>query len=220
MDYPNYATYNKLYARYVYKRPVSELVDHAGDLDGKFVVDLCGGEGRLATHVTSRFRAIVKLVDESPCMLPNSEDLPHGVERFTSTVFSFLADCADNALDVVFCRQAINYWFDNSTIRLLAKKMKSGGKFIFNTFMYKPPEKPQVKEYLYVSDEGTLNYVEISWRVGETIHHVQICEGMEPHSTCFRQIDMDQMVNTLRKNGLEPKIYPDSKTLIYACTKE
>jgi len=219
-DYPSYEIYNKLYARYVYKRPVSELVDIAGDLNNNIVIDLCGGQGRLACYVAENFKADVTLVDQSIDMLPNEDDLPYGIKRVKSDIESFITNSVEKTFDVVFCRQAINYWFRNQAIEWLSKRMKKGGKFIFNTFMYKPSEKPMVKEYEYTSPQGTWNYAETSWIIGETVHHIQVCEGMEPHHTSFKFLDMHKTTETLKGTGFEVKIHPDKKTIIYECTKK
>lgn len=220
MDYPSYMIYNKLYSKYVYKRPLSDLVDLAGNLDGKRVVDLCGGEGRLAKYVARRFRANVTLVDQCKDMMPNEEEMPYGVQCVQSDADSFFMNSTEKSFDVVFCRQAINYWFSESSIKHLSKRMRLGGKLIFNTFMYKPPEKPTVKEYRYSSKAGNFNYVEISWLVDDKVHHVQVCEGMPSHVTVFKYLGMYETTDILKENGFKVKMHPDEKTLIYVCTKD
>ena len=124
--------------------------------------------------------------------------------------------------DVVFCRQAVNYWlWDDMAARNVARIAKRGsGKFIFNTFNTKPSEEPTVKKYemgTALSTEWS-KYVEVSWLVDDICHHVQIREGMAPHVTEFKWIPPEQFQELLEVwFDIETKV--DGPSTIYTCTR-
>lgn len=186
MDYPHHSTYARLYARYLAPERTEQLLDLAGPLAGAKVLDLCGGGGRLA-RAAARRGARVMLLDQSAPMAGES-----GVQWHQASVEEALVSAAGpfrEVFDVVFCQQAINYWLTEMTARQLAMHMAPGSRFIFNTFNKKPTTVPVVKAYAH---DG-LRYVESSHLVGDTVHHVQICEGMAPHMTAFAWISPGQL---------------------------
>jgi len=72
MIYPTWQIYEKLYAKYLHQSP-RKLLDAAGDLKDKSVLDLCGGTGKLslAAHAVDRGRRIV-MVESDLFMVPDS----------------------------------------------------------------------------------------------------------------------------------------------------
>lgn len=211
MDYPDHGTYRKLYARYFQGERTKELLDYAGDLNGKNVIDLCGGGGRLAIQATVR-GGRVTVIDESKMMLGDVRNYAYVIN---SRVQDWLTVAPSQTNDVIFCQQAVNYWLTPCTARQVATTLKYGGKFIFNTFNKKPPAYPMVKQYEL---EGG-RYVELSWLVGDDVHHVQICEDMSPHITTFLWISPEEFHAWL-SYGFEVKEHRDGATSIYVCTKK
>lgn len=190
MDYPHHSTYARLYARYLAPERTEQLLDLAGPLAGAKVLDLCGGGGRLA-RAAARRGARVMLLDQSAPMAAASD-----VQWYQSSVEDALVSFSGpfrEVFDVVFCQQAINYWLTEKTARQLAFNMAPGSRFIFNTFNKQPPAVPLIKAYEY---EG-LHYVESSHLVGDTVHHVQICEGMAPHMTAFAWLSREDLTRWL-----------------------
>lgn len=216
MNYPDKETYRALYSRYVADqgRPISQLMDHAGDLKGKLVVDLCGGAGEIAAESARRGALAVVLVDESSDMVDFNVLKKAEVSYHYGCVENFLNN---HKLDVAFCRQAVTYWLTDESARDLAKMLNPGGVFVFNTFNNKPSEKPTVKEYTLGSKQ--YKYVEVSLLIGDVVHHVQCREGMEPHTTQFKWISPERFREMLAPYfEIEEKV--DGATSIYVCYKK
>ena len=214
MKYPDKETYRKLYARYVADqgRPVADLMDLASTLRGKTVVDLCGGAGEISVEAVKRGAARTLLVDQSVDMMGESTK---GVEYWRCPVEEFLETFHKEVVDVVFCRQAVNYWFNKDMAEMLAGCLAPGGEFIFNTFSKKPDWKPKVKEYEF---NGHF-FVETSWRVGDVVHHVQCRDGMEPHTTQFKWIDTQTFYTWLHPY-FDIDRNTDGATHLYCCKKK
>lgn len=224
MKYPDINTYQALYAKYL-KRPVSDLLDLAGDLQGKVVWDLCCGGGEIAEACFLKHAARVVAVDASFDMIKGFATRkfnPEKVHCYINDVSTFLGAMDNEELvfetedkpDVVFCRQAVNYWLDEGTVRSLARRMPGGSQFIFNTFNTKPSEKPTVKNYEY---EGH-SFAEVSWLVGDIVFHTQFRDGMEPHSTKFKWISKEEYFRILG-GSYAIEVVEDGHTSLYRCTR-
>ena len=221
MKYPEGQLYEALYAKYIHKRPVSELVDLAGDIKDKFVLDLCCGTGRIVKECIVR-GAVVTGLDLSAEMseglmrwLESSNDSRHFLNITDVKSYLIVSSKNKHRFDVVFCRQAVNYWMDWQNAALLASIIVPGGAFIFNTFKNEPGIVPAVKEYNYQSH----HFVEVSWlEDGNVVHHVQICDGLPPHTTKFRWIPRDEFMRTLSTH-FELEVKEDGPTAIYICTR-
>lgn len=200
MKYAEIGNYESLYARYL-DRPVSDLIDLAGDVKGKVVWDLCCGGGALSRECLSRGAAKVIAVDKCGDMTSqlrkDADDTGCWDGRFRleiAEVQNYVPISIAPNPDFVFCRQAVNYWLDEGSATELARRVGKGCVFVFNTFNEAPPEKPLVKEYKH---DG-VNFVEVSWlEQPDTVHHVQVGEGMEPHVTRFRWIPPSKYIRIL-----------------------
>lgn len=217
--------YEKLYAKY--QHSLDEMFLIAGPVKGKVVWDLCCGGGEIALECMKRGAKKVIAVDQSCSMtknFPRGAAELEGIVRLEITdVESFLLT-ADSAVhgfpDIVFCRQAINYWFSERAVMMLADKMvHNESVFIFNTFNTEPSKRPMVKEYDRVYEQQGVGFMEVSWLVGKTVHHVQICEGMAPHVTEFQWISGDEYRRVLgRYFNVGESIR--SRTSIYRCSRK
>jgi ubiquinone/menaquinone biosynthesis C-methylase UbiE len=244
MNYPDYETYRKLYAKYFVHRQARELVDLAGSLTNKTVVDLCGGAGEIALLAKKKGAKTVLLIDGEEAMVDMKALYDFGIwfqrHDLRNWHIKYILRCVNeyepdwereecgcfqcetefDGADFVFCRQAVNYWlWDEKAAKDVARIMRSGGKFIFNTFNTKPSTEPKVKQY----DMGNLNgdwskYVEVHWLVDDMVHHVQICEGMEPHYTSFKWIPPERFREILEPH-FDLDIKTDQYTDIYICQK-
>ena len=192
MNYAKLRDYEALYARYMDK-PVTELIDLAGNVEGKVVWDLCCGGGALSAECLGRGASKVISVDGCADMTSRLKATDEIVKASEQGLFrleiadvrSYIPVSIAPSPDFVFCRQAVNYWLDKDSAKELALRMAPGSVFVFNTFNKKPSEKPLVKEYVHKDIE----YVEVSWLVlPDMVHHVQIRKGMAPHTTSFRWI--------------------------------
>lgn len=204
MKYPDYNTYMKLYGRYLTK-PVERFFDRC-NLDGKRVLDLCAGGGQLSQHALDMNAAEVVMVDKSAQMLNpafygrgKAVHIQADVEEYfgnfrNGNLYEIITDgkngmkphyvggsSLEQLYDLAVCRQGINYWFNQVRGDEIANVIKPGGWLVFNTFGHRPSETPRMREYFH---EGRA-YKEISYRIGDVIHHVQTMTGMEPHVTSF-----------------------------------
>jgi len=218
MSYLDRNTYEKLYARYVgdNARPISDLMQHAGDLTGKCVLDLCGGAGAIAVAAKKKGAAKVVLMDGDTNMSDSKMLNRNGIECYYTSVNSYLYNVPIfTPYDVVFCRQAVNYWLTEQNAEMIARKMNPGGLFIFNTFANEPSHIPTVKEYKL---DGH-SFVEISWRCGSTVHHVQCRDGLPPHTTKFEYISPDEFISWLHPH-FHIDVFTREKSVVYSCKKK
>lgn len=194
------------------------LIDFAGDVKGKTVLDLAGGSGRLCREVNSRGAIRATLIDECYDMLPTG-DQATGIEIERWDVQSWLKS-EPLFYDFIFCQQAINYWFDETMASYISDWLVDGGVFAFNTFEKDISNGFHKKEYRL----NDLDYMEISWkdqyfsRQSRMIHHVQMCTGLAPHYTSFNYIHTHEF-----RDWLEPyfavEIEGHANTVLYKCTK-
>jgi 2-polyprenyl-3-methyl-5-hydroxy-6-metoxy-1,4-benzoquinol methylase len=222
--YPHHETYEVLYGAYFKTRAPHELLAFAGDFTGKRVLDLCAGNCRAGIAAIEMGAREVIAVEQEDAMLPMQ--LPLGVSAFRGSVWAALnysrtemeglLDSEWEPFGAVVCQQAINYWLKHgpAAIQILAALMEPGASFVFNTFNRKPPTKPMVKEYMFDGRQ----YVEMSWLVNGTVHHVQIMEGHEPHTTCFDWISPAEF-RKLLKPHFDVTEKRRGNTSIYCCTK-
>lgn len=192
MTYPDYDTYQKLYGRYLKKGPEKFFAKR--DPKGLRILDLCAGGGQLTQYALAQGATYVEMVDESARMLNPEFDGKGKVGMLCQRVESYLDSVFhDIPFDLIVCRQAVNYWLKNVGGDLIAHKLKVGGSFVFNTFGNKPSTTPSVREYYH---EGKA-YKEISYLIGDKIHHVQTASGIPPHVTLFDWIERDEYVRKL-----------------------
>lgn len=213
MDYPKHALYETLYARYLAPGRTEQLLALCGELAGRRVLDLCGGGGRAARLALQAGACEVVLVDASPAMTRELAETP-GLNVLIAQVECALhAPLSEAPFDAVLCQQAINYWFDPALFAPLRAQMAAGGVFVFNTFWDAPGSYPVPKEYVY---EGR-RYLELSWMSSAaTIEHVQVCEGLAPHTTRFQWVSPEAFRAALEPHFLVEE-YREGKTSVYRC---
>lgn len=242
MPYPDWKTYEALYAKYIYQRDPKELFSIALDIPNGHrrpvqclrdlrVMDIAAGTGRLTADALDEGAKYIVAVDKSEQMLkPENLGVAKLVELdrnpearadyFAGDIEWFLDICGKN-YDLAFCQQAVNYWISPPCVDGLADAMKPGGVFVFTTFNNKPPVVPMVKEYFF---QGR-HYVEVSQLVTDSqtgvewVHHVQVAEGFVPHTTQFRWIAPDAFDRMLSERFNVYRIR-DKKTDIYRCVRQ
>ncbi len=211
--YPDHDTYRKLYRRFYEGRSTQDLLELAYPIHGMTVLDLCGGDGRLALQAKQYGAKSVILVDEEIDMTVERSEIP----TFISSVEDFLRGFQGHKLlfDRILCQQAINYWLNYMTAQFVHRALNENGIFVFNTFHNKPSEKPTVKDY---EIEG-LHYVEVGWLVDDVVHHIQIREGLPSHATSFHWLSPDYLAFIL-KPYFEIEIKKEGATSLYRCLKK
>lgn len=179
--------YEALYAQY-HTRGIEEILGLLGDsVRGGDFLDLCAGDGRLSRRLTEAGARSVTLVDSAPHIIPQEfwSDEEHYrvfVERVRTVLLQRAFD--QPLFDGVVCQQAINYWFEDRSAYLVARVLKPGGLFVFNTFNERPDSKPRVSQY----ELHEHSFVEVSWLIGDMVHHLQVRDGLSHHHTRFRWI--------------------------------
>ena len=223
MKYPDSKTYEKLYASYLLNNRSAQMLDkfqfsaekNPGDI---IVLDLCCGAGRLS-YMCAEYGFNVYSVDIDEDMAPKK--CPGNMHVKISSVENYLKNAVlyqDYATyDVIFCQQAINYWFGkehNTHPMVLASMLVKGGQFIFNTFHNKPDKKGKMRSYSLKGNQ----YFEYSYIEKDVITHVQVCEGLPPHVTQFDWISPETFKKKLSID-FKVKIYKDGGSDLYVCTK-
>lgn len=213
------ADYEVLYARYLDPVKLSKFGGLAGSLIGKTVIDLCAGRGRLSTWCLGQGAAEVIAVDNSVAMvgdLPFDEKTGHGrLSVLVADVYNALRKMQPSSAEVVFCLQSINYWFSCMAVEKVARVLTPGGLFIFNTFWNKPSSLPSVRTY----DLDEARYVEVSWCVGNTVCHTQICSGMRPHYNEFSWVTPENYDAVLKGHFQEVSEVKNGPSVTYICKK-
>lgn len=211
MKYPKYDDYEKMYKRY-FDKGVDYLVNVADVNKDDKVLDLCGGNGRL----TRKLKTIcddVSYVDQEKDMIPDTLENEE-IKVYNYSIQDFV-NINDVKYDKLFCQQAVNYWLLHIDIEHFSKIFKKGGLFIFNTFSKKPSTKPMMKEYK-IDD---INYLEISYLVGNEVNHIQIREGYEPHFTKFDWISEDEYKKILSPY-FDIEIDDSGTSAVYVCRRK
>lgn len=212
-------TYAVLYFKYLQRNRTKQMVDLAGDLKGKRVVDLCAGGCRLSKEVLKRKPKTIVAVDESlrmlqPIVLYNVPgDSP--INKICISAEEALTCLTPGGTDAMFCQQGVNYWFQPEHAKLIKKVLAPNGVFIFNTFSQEPSKLPYIKNYLYHGRD----YVEISWLVKDMVKHVQIVSGMDPHFTEFRWIPPKEFKDAFKAARFKTEIHSSGNTDIYVCRR-
>lgn len=211
MKYPKHEVYENLYKRYFVKG-VNYLISEADVKNSDVILDICGGGGRLSKELLNYCKNIT-LLDKEIDMIDNKLS-KLGVKIINNSIESFVVNNTQKYTKV-FCEQAINYWLLYVDMAKLASIFEKDGLFVFNTFSKKPSKTPMIKEYVLENK----NFVEVSYLVDDIVYHVQICEGMEPHTTKFNWISKEKFLEILSPY-FSVNIKDDGKSAIYVCRKK
>lgn len=210
MKYPKYTDYEEMYKRY-FSKGVDYLIKNASLKSDDNVLDICGGNGRLSKELIKKC-SNVSYLDKEKDMIP-SKLSEVGIIVYNDTVENFIKRTSEKYTKV-FCEQAINYWLLNIDIEQFSKIFEKDALFIFNTFSCEPSKTPMIKEY---SIEG-IQYMEISYLLGNKVEHIQVCEGYQPHITEFDWIPEDQFKKLLSPY-FDITLKDDGKSALYVCKR-
>lgn len=211
MKYPKYTDYEKLYKRY-FDKGVSYLIEKADLKKEDKILDICGGNGRLTKELKKKCENVSYLDKESDMIPDELEEL--GVKVYNEDIESFV-NHFEGKYNKIFCEQAINYWLLNVDIEKFANIFVPNGLFIFNTFSNKPTTKPIIKQY----EIDEINYLEISYLVGNKVKHIQIREGYGPHFTEFDWISKEQYAELLSPY-FDLELIDNGKSSLYVCKRK
>lgn len=211
MKYPRYTDYEKMYKRY-FNKGVDYLIEKANLKEDDKVLDICGGNGRLTKELIKKCKDISYLDKESDMIPDKLKKL--GIKVYNEDVESFV-NCTNEKYNKVFCEQAINYWLLNINVESFSNIFLPNGLFIFNTFSNKPPTKPMIKQY----EIEKINYLEISYLVGNKVEHIQIREGYPAHFTEFDWISKEQFQELLSPY-FDLELIDNGKSSLYKCKRK
>jgi hypothetical protein len=227
--YPDNFTYETQYAKYL-QTPADTLLKLAGFRAGECFLDLCAGNCRQSLAALSMGAAAVWAVDSQPKMIPQSVLGTPKLNIKIATVETYLKRHIDGGMTpngaalfhVIACQQAVNNWLTPETAPLIADHLYSRspdlpGRFVFNTFNTKPPEKPLAREYWLPNPHR--KFVEVVHIVGSTIHHVQCAEGCPPHHVTFRWISREEYHDWLSPT-FDITVTTKDKSDYYLCRKK
>ena len=216
MEYPDHKTYAVLYARYFRPERLDALLNNL-PFQGANVLDLCCGEGRVSFESLKRGATRIFAIDECSDMIPKA--LWDAVEVWKGSVTEALrlwttGEFKPDKVKVVICQQSVNYWLSREAAEQLHAVMEPNGIFVFNTFANCPSRTPRTMSYTL---EGR-QYWECSYLAGsDTIHHVQVCEGILPHVTTFKWLS-DEAIRAILKGLFEIRTIWMGTSVIYKCT--
>ena len=187
--------YNQLYARY--HENASRLLTASSVVLGSQtkLLDICTGSG-VIIHAAIEMGLDprnIAAIDRSPAMM--ALNMPMGVVFGAGDVRNvhLYPMLGRGPYHLVTCRQAVNYWWSVEAVESVASVLAPGGVFVFNTFHTEPPESPTVRKYTYQGHD----FVEIAYRIGRTVHHVQARDGLPSHATTFMWIPPSQFHDDL-----------------------
>jgi len=220
MRYPNHKAYEALYSKYLDEASLKILMDLIGEnLNGKRMFDICCGTGICTTEALYRNVNYVHMVDQEYDMIPSHfyKKDDKRIKVSNSPAEDLMVYLAEHGIkfDCAVSRQAVNYWFNEKSIDALAKIIKSGGVFAFNTFNTRPSSKPKIKQYY----NQNISFTEISYvNFDDRVHHVQIREGYPPHVAEFAWISPEKFNDVLSRYFYVEKT-TRNKTDYYKCVR-
>lgn len=195
MRYPVYQNYEQLYARFFQRSP-AELLEGI-ELEGKKLLDVCAGNGRLSIYAASK-GAIVTYLDQEHNMTPFAELRERNIRMEHVSIKDYLDEKSTPKFDIIACQQGINYWLDDREAGKLWDHMNVGGIVVFNTFNKEPSQRPVVKEY----DQDGHHFVEVSYMTSDhVVHHMQARDGLPMHTTEFTWLPRNEIGNILGRAG-------------------
>ncbi len=217
-DYPNFEDYSKLYQKYYEGRWVGELIELVGPVENKRGLDLCAGDGLLSWEAVRRGAKEMLLVEKEVLMIDwglvgANLKIAICTDAVENILLHFRPD--NSKFDFVICRQGVNYWLNEELVKNLAQVLGPDGVFVFNTFHRKPIGEPRVKQYAI----GRHTFVEVNWLVDDVVHHVQIRNGLPPHTTSFKWLSPEYLQKILCP-FFSIEIKKDGATALYRCVKK
>lgn len=166
-------SYSGLYARWM-DNP-GRLLDLAGWKPGERLLDLCGGSGAVTMEALRRGAnpEDIILLDLNPRCPADTVRQCRGKAEDVGTLLK------DEAFDVIVCRQAIGYLNIEGLGGQIRRRLRTGGRFVFNSF-----RRPRwaLKTYKH---EGR-RFVEASGFLGSRVAHFQWCRKHGGDVTLFR----------------------------------
>lgn len=174
--------YDELYARWL-SNP-GALLDLAGyDPARDSLLDLCGGTGAVSLEAVRRGGRDIRLLDLSPrCPDPRVVQVRGRAEDVGDLADEYLDDSyrpAGGAFDLVVCRQAVAYLDVTRAFAGVARVLRTGGRFAFNSF-----RRPRWSARTYV--HGGRRFLEASAHAFGRVVHLQASPRIGADVSAFR----------------------------------
>lgn len=203
--------YKTLYPKYL--TDPAKLLDLAGDLTDKNILDLCGGGGRLSIKALEYGAKCCTLVDISKSM---TNDVPDNIKVITRDLSDESCKTLLPISHVAFCQGGINYWFNPTLVKVIHDSLHNDGLFIFNTFNSKPQHSRPISYEMNARSYQEANIIYES--EPNKINHYQ-CNNESFHINQFWWIPRDEFVEVL-KPYFNIEIRTNEKTDYYICKRK
>lgn len=201
--------YADLYPKYL-KDP-GTLLDFAGDITGKKILDLGGGGGRASLKALELGASSCTVVDISKSMTKN---IPEPIK----VIIRDLSDETHKSIlpisNIAICQGAINYWFNSVIVKVIYDSLHNDGLFIFNTFNTRPKEKSSISYEI----DGQEYYEQTHCYEDNSILHVQSNDN-DFHVNQFWWFSREDYMKALAPY-FEVQIETKGKTDIYICKRK
>ena len=141
-------TFTKFSSNAFYEKITDRLIELAEIQDGGRIIDLACGTGlvtkRIMAHLSDARNTMIIGVDHSATALREAvlelKDVKDSAVVFMESQVEQLGEAIKEKVDAVFYCNAIHYVPDkDELIQGIAKTIKPGGKFVFNTSFYEGP---------------------------------------------------------------------------------
>ena len=135
-----------------YRSLNGRLVDMADVRSGQRIVDLACGTGAVTKLILERLRgardSVVIAMDQSASALKEAmddlKDARDAAVQFVHTRVEQVSDTIKESVDTIFYCNAIHYVVDKDALLVeVAKALKPGGQFAFNTSFFKGGQAPE-----------------------------------------------------------------------------
>lgn len=187
--YPRREVYERLYEKWLGGEKHLRMLERVRPED-KRLLDLSGGGGRIALEALRQGAREVLWMDLSEEMGADlgaraGEELAARLRKRVGPLSQTLPRLEFAAWDAAVCQQAVNYWLTGPEAGALARALRPGGLFVFNTFWRKPSSEIVERAYRI----GEASFVERHRLAPDGwVEHEQIREGEGSHATRFRWI--------------------------------
>jgi len=206
-----WSDYKLLYKKHLKEEKKKKFLSFIGEVKDKRIVEILRGK-LVNSFVEGEAKRVDLICEEEAAYL---DDISDKVGITSIGVEKGLRSFPPYSFDYAVCLGTINFWFTDKHIEIVHDLLDRNGEFIFDSIDFKPSLVPLVEIY-QLEDKS---YLEAKWLAGETIYHIQVCEGMPPNIDTYPWISSEGFLEVLNKY-FKVEIYKDESGKIYKCMKK